>query len=270
MELKQRDRIEIVILLALCLFLSAGLFTLVSLKAEAALTPSEPEAVPVAAARPTPLPSLMPIPTPEPTPELRAQTDLVRLCNPGHMMPEGYVPELALAEGEEYVDVRCSDPLVRMLADCRDAGCAPYICSGYRTMEKQTYLYYNKVDRVMAQGYGRSDALVIASASVAIPGASEHQLGLAVDIIDYNYPYLNTEQENTATQQWLMENCWNYGFILRYPTDKSDVTGTVYEPWHYRYVGLQEALEMRELGMTLEEYLAAFYAPMAEETGGGE
>ena len=87
------------------------------------------------------------------------------------------------------------------------------------------------------------------------PGTSEHQLGLAVDIVDTGYQNLDEQQEQTAVQQWLLENCAEYGFILRYPTDKAELTGVNYEPWHYRYVG-SAAKGIMEQGVCLEEYLA--------------
>ena len=92
---------------------------------------------------------------------------------------------------------------------------------------------------------------------VAVPGTSEHQLGLAVDIIDSNYGYLDDYQASMPTQKWLMEHCWEYGFILRYPEGTTEITGIIYEPWHYRYVGVEVAMEMKQLGVTLEEYLGA-------------
>ena len=88
-----------------------------------------------------------------------------------------------------------------------------------------------------------------------MPGTSEHQLGLAVDIVDVNYPYLDDHQATMPAQKWLMEHCWEYGFVLRYPDDKTDVTGIIYEPWHYRYVGKELAAELYELGLTVEEYM---------------
>ena len=91
---------------------------------------------------------------------------------------------------------------------------------------------------------------------VARPGTSEHELGLAVDIIDTQLWDLVEEQENLPAQQWLMENSWKYGFIFRYPKDKIEITGIIYEPWHYRYVGKELAAEIHESGLTLEEYLA--------------
>ena len=101
----------------------------------------------------------------------------------------------------------------------------------------------------------RAKAEVEAAKSVAVPNTSEHQIGLAVDIVDANNATLTSAQAKTATQKWLMENCWRYGFILRYPEGKSDITGIIYEPWHYRYVGYALAKELHFSGMTLEEYL---------------
>ena len=90
---------------------------------------------------------------------------------------------------------------------------------------------------------------------VALPGTSEHQTGLALDIVDAGYQELDEAQENTPVQQWLMRNSWRYGFILRYPTGKSNITGIIYEPWHYRYVGRDAARAIYESGLCLEEYL---------------
>lgn len=104
-------------------------------------------------------------------------------------------------------------------------------------------------------GIRLEDAKAKAGRQVAVPGTSEHQLGLAVDIVDVSYQLLDTNQENTDVQKWLLENSWRYGFILRYPTDKTDITGIVYEPWHYRYVGKEYAKEIHEKGVCLEQYL---------------
>jgi len=102
---------------------------------------------------------------------------------------------------------------------------------------------------LIAQGYSEENARTEVGKVVAVPGTSEHQLRLAVDIVDIE------NQEKTAVQKWLMENSWRYGFILRYPNDKSDITGIVYEPWHYRYVGKEAAKEIYDLDVCLEEYL---------------
>ena len=94
-------------------------------------------------------------------------------------------------------------------------------------------------------------------------GTSEHQTGLAADIVAAGNQVLEEEQENTPEQQWLMEHCWEYGFILRYPKDKTDLTGVGYEPWHYRYVGVEAAQEMKESGQCLEEYWAVHFTKNA-------
>ena len=117
------------------------------------------------------------------------------------------------------------------------------------------FLFNNKIRRLVLEGVDPDEAPDIAAMSVAKPNTSEHQLGLAVDIIDFFYTNLDKGQEDTATQQWLMENSWRYGFILRYPNGSSEITGIIYEPWHYRYVGQEAAEEIYELGVTLEEYL---------------
>lgn len=142
-----------------------------------------------------------------------------------------------------------------MLADCRAAGHTPLLCSSYRTQEKQTQLYNNLVQKQIARGNSRSEAMAKAAKEVAVPGTSEHQLGLAVDIVDTQNQVLNRAQEDTAVQQWLMEHCWEYGFILRYPPDKGEKTGIIYEPWHYRYVGREYAQAIRQSGLCLEEFL---------------
>ncbi|MBP3292640.1 MAG: M15 family metallopeptidase, partial [Clostridia bacterium] len=107
------------------------------------------------------------------------------------------------------------------------------------------------------KGYSQEEAEAEAGKWVAIPGTSEHQTGLAVDIVALSYQLLDRGQEDTAEQKWLMENSYKYGYILRYPTDKSDITGIYYEPWHYRYVGKDVAKELYESGLCLEEYLLA-------------
>lgn len=142
-----------------------------------------------------------------------------------------------------------------MMDDCRAAGFDPLICASYRTMEKQEALFEDKEARLIREGCPENEVEAEAAKVVAYPGTSEHQLGLALDIVDVSYQQLDTEQENTPVQQWLMKNSWKYGFVLRYPTDKSDITGIIYEPWHYRYVGKEAAAEMYENKLCLEEYL---------------
>ena len=155
----------------------------------------------------------------------------------------------------QAVDSRCYPELQQMMDDCRAAGFDPLICASYRTMEKQEALFEDKEARLIREGCPENEVEAEAAKVVAYPGTSEHQLGLALDIVDVSYQQLDTEQENTPVQQWLMKNSWKYGFVLRYPTDKSDITGIIYEPWHYRYVGKEAAAEMYENKLCLEEYL---------------
>lgn len=273
MELKERERAGLVIMLVLMMVLLAGIFTLTSLGGvtvdsllQGVLKAEEPAPTPEPTPAPTPepTPSPTPIPTPEPTPALRERTELLTLVNPWNPLPEDYETDTVWLYEEIWVDSRCYDDLNEMLDECRSAGGWPYVCSGYRTMETQQNLFNNKVYRVIFEdGVPAQYAAEEAAKVVALPGTSEHQLGLAVDIMDYYYPYLNSEQENTYTQRWLMENSWRFGFILRYPSGSSDITGIIYEPWHYRYVGRECAEEIYELGITLEEYLDTYYEPLA-------
>lgn len=177
------------------------------------------------------------------------------LVNPWNPIPENYEPELTYLRNGQAVDSRCYPELQQMMDDCRAAGFDPLICASYRTKDKQEALFEDKEARLIREGCPENEVEAEAAKVVAYPGTSEHQLGLALDIVDVSYQQLDTEQENTPVQQWLMKNSWKYGFVLRYPADKSDITGIIYEPWHYRYVGKEAAAEIYENKLCLEEYL---------------
>lgn len=179
----------------------------------------------------------------------------LKLVNPWNSIDDDFGVELAQLDGGHAVDKRCYEALNRMMDDCRAAGLEPLICSSYRSRDKQTQLYNRQVDNLTAQGYSRAEAEEEAGKSIAVPGTSEHQLGLAVDIVDVSNQNLDQSQEDTDVQQWLMKNSWRYGFILRYPTDKTELTGIKYEPWHYRYVGKEHAKSIYQQDICLEEYL---------------
>ncbi len=179
------------------------------------------------------------------------------LVNPWNPLPEDYTLTLKELYNGHAVDERCYDELTAMLDACKADGLSPLVCSSYRSQSKQEALYENKVERLVSQGWSREDAKVEAAKVVALPGTSEHQLGLAVDIVDLNHQLLDESQESTDVQQWLIAHSWEYGFILRYPNDKSEITGIIYEPWHYRYVGKDAAKEIHDAGVCLEEYLGA-------------
>ena len=185
------------------------------------------------------------------------------LVNPWNKLPENFQVELKKLPNGLQVDARVYDDLSAMLTDCRKAGLRPLVCSAYRSQETQTRLYRNKIARLRAAGYTAEKAVQEAGRWVAVPGTSEHQTGLAVDLVASSYQILDKKQETTAVQKWLMEHCWEYGFILRYPTDKSELTGIGYEPWHYRYVGKTAAAAMHETGLCLEEYLQQLEAATA-------
>lgn len=200
-------------------------------------------------------------PEPEPEPEPEPVPEILTLVNPWNQVPENWSVELMTLPNGLEIDRRCYDALMEMIGDCSAAGLTPVICSAYRTQSFQELLFNNKVAEWANQGYGPEEAREKAGRQVAVPGTSEHQLGLAVDIVDISYQLLDNNQENTAVQKWLMENSWKYGFILRYPTSKTDITGIVYEPWHYRYVSKEYAQDIYESGQCLEEYLESWGTP---------
>ena len=189
-----------------------------------------------------------------------SQGKRIILVNPWNSVPTDYEPELVSltsAHGVQgsLVDKSCYDALTAMIDDCNKVCPQAYVVSSYRTHQQQVDNYNRKVQYYINEGYDRSAAEKEAATIIAIPGTSEHQLGLAVDIVDTRLWALEWEQADLPAQKWLMEHCWEYGFILRYPKDKIDVTGIIYEPWHYRYVGKELAAELHELGITLEEYI---------------
>ncbi len=179
------------------------------------------------------------------------------LVNKTHRLASNMEIETRQIQGEE-VDARIYDSLVQMLEDGeRDSDREFLVCSGYRSVDLQEELFENKIQRVMASDASLTydEAYEIAATVVAIPGASEHNTGLTVDICAVDFQMLIEEYEETDEAQWLRENCYRYGFILRYPKGKEDVTGIIYEPWHFRYVGVEAATEIMQQGITLEEYL---------------
>ena len=172
------------------------------------------------------------------------------LVNPWHTVPEGYEIKLATLFNGLQVDERIYDDLDDMLSDCREAG---------RKIIVDTYGGYGRHGGGAFSGKDPTKvdrSAAYAARWVAKPGTSEHQTGLALDIVAAGYQILDEEQEDTAEQKWLMENSWKYGFILRYPSEKSDITGIGYEPWHYRYVGKAAAADIYRTGVCLEEYLS--------------
>ena len=193
---------------------------------------------------------------------------LVEVANPWNEVPADYPVELmdlstVYAVDGIQIDVKIYEPLKAMMDACNAALEAESgknasrccVTSGYRTMDDQIRIYNREIEDRMAQGLSKEEAEKAAATAVAVPGTSEHQLGLAVDIVDTGSWSLDEFQADLPAQKWLIANSWEYGFILRYPEGKTDVTGIIYEPWHYRYVGKELAKELHDLGLTLEEYL---------------
>ena len=243
----------LLLLLALLLFAAgfgAGWFGSSAYHDHAEAPPSA-EPTPSAEASPTVPPSVEPTRTP---PD-RDSWNLI-LVNFENLLPDDFtVPQLVQLRSNQYVDSRVYPALQQMMDDARAQGLEPLVCSSYRDWDTQVRLFNGEIQDWLDKGYPQEEAEAIAAIWVARPGTSEHQTGLTVDIVDMNYQLLDEAQEKTPVQQWLMAHCAEYGFILRYPTNKSDVTGIGYEPWHYRYVGVEAAQEIMELGLCLEEYL---------------
>lgn len=169
------------------------------------------------------------------------------LVNKWNKIPDNYNVELVEVPGGEKVDKRIYEPLMQMLNDAKESNWdkEPIVVAGYRTNKKQTELYEERIKEYKKDGYSEKDAIAEAEKWVSVPGYSEHQIGLAVDI-------------NGATYDlyfWLQENSYKYGFIFRYPGNKTDITGISEEVWHYRYVGKEVAKEIYDKGICLEEYL---------------
>lgn len=193
----------------------------------------------------------------------------LRLVNRDHPLAADFVPSnLAELPDESWVephvnhrvDARIVEDLTAMLTTAETEGVRPVICSSFRTYDYQENLFENRIERAEHEDHLEgTEAEEAAAFWVAPPGASEHQTGLVVDIVDADYQELDEGQEATATQQWLMAHCAEYGFILRYPTNKSATTGIGYEPWHYRYLGREVAPAVAQSGLCLEEWLAETY-----------
>ena len=177
---------------------------------------------------------------------------LLVLVNRGWRVSENYVPETRMANVQGQVrSMRpdAAEALEEMFAACKEeTGYTPVSVSGYRSYSKQNTIYANKLKRV-------GGSVEKADQYVARPGASEHQLGLAMDVGQKNKTSLTDAFANTQCGQWLAENCWRFGFILRYQEGWEEITGYNYEPWHVRYVGKENAEAIYADPKPLEEYL---------------
>ena len=182
----------------------------------------------------------------------RDDTRAIVLVNPWNDVENsGFSPKLKTVE-DVQVDKSCVEELEEMLAACRATGTPITLTVGYRSPEEQLTLFENEVNRQRLSGRSADAAYILAEQRIGTPGTSEHQLGLAVDV------------QGTAAQEWMQENAWRYGFILRYPEGSESITGRSADSSHYRYVGLTAAEQIYSLGICLEEYMGMFFTQEAE------
>ncbi len=182
----------------------------------------------------------------------------LKVASPAYPVDQSFVPETGLiksANGTTYkVDKRILEPLKEMIAAAKKDGVTLSIISAYRSFDYQTGLFDKKVKEQETNGYKGEEAKSVAATIVARPGTSEHQLGLALD-----FNYLSEKYANSKELTWLREHGPDYGFILRYEKGKEEITGVIYEPWHFRYVTPKHAKEITRRGITLDEYVKLFH-----------
>ena len=177
-----------------------------------------------------------------------SEISLLRLINSTHPLPSNFVPQTAKMDGQ-YVGRVIYPHLKEMLDDARSEGVYMFIRSGYRSYASQESVLNSFINKYRNRGYSYEEARRLALQTASLPGCSEHQSGLAVDI------NATGGTSSYTAYAWLAKNAYKYGFILRYPSGKESITGIEYEPWHYRYVGIGEAEKIRDSGLCLEEYL---------------
>lgn len=176
---------------------------------------------------------------------------MLLLVNSSNAIPDGYAPtELTELSNGQSVDKRIYPSLQSMFDDARAQGVYPVVSSGYRTAKQQQSEMDDKIQEYIDDGKSEDEARALAATYVAQVGYSEHEAGLAIDIV----AKANKSDDDTVWA-WMKEHCAEYGFILRYPEGKEGVTGMSYEPWHFRYVGVEAAQKIMGAGITLEEYL---------------
>lgn len=201
---------------------------------------------------------------PAPTVDLTAW-NLV-LVNAQNPLPEGFTLTTGTLTNSLEVDERILEDLNAMLAAAKEQGVGLIVCSAYRDLERQNRLHLAQVNSYLAEGLDQAEAEAKACTEVPPAGKSEHNTGLAVDIVTPEYQMLNDGYAETPAAAWLAANAPEYGFILRFPAGKEDVTGIYYQPWHFRYVGKDLARTITDSGLCLEEWL--FLQGSAVETGG--
>lgn len=188
-------------------------------------------------------------------PTVDRQSWQLRLVNASHPLPANFSVKTS-AVGNVRFDARASGALQKMISACNTEGNHLMACSGWRSISLQTTLYHDEIRSKQSNGLQSGAAVAAAAAVVAPPGTSEHNLGLAVDLGSISNQLLDETFAGTPESRWLVKNAASYGFILRYPKGKEQITGIIFEPWHYRYVGVPTAEEIQRKNLCLEEYLA--------------
>ena len=177
------------------------------------------------------------------------------LANAENPLPQDWSIQTEEVQNGYEMDKRAAPAMREMIQAAKEDGVELMLCSAYRSVEKQQQLFDRSQQAYMAQGMSEEEAYAKTATETAIPGTSEHQTGLAADIVTPTYQMLDADFADTPAGQWLSEHAAEYGFVLRYPQDKQEVTGIIYESWHYRFVGKTHAKLMKESGLCLEEYL---------------
>lgn len=173
------------------------------------------------------------------------------LVNYENLIPDDYEVKLANIDNIRQFDSRAIEYLNNMLLDMKKVNVKDgWVQSAYRSVESQKEVFDEQVNEYVSQGKTKAEAEEMTLKIINKPGTSEHNLGLAVD-----FNYVNYDFEKTKAFNWLKENAENYGFILRYPKAKEDITKVDYEPWHWRYVGIENAKDINAKDMCLEEYI---------------
>ncbi len=181
--------------------------------------------------------------------------DILVLANRDNPLPNDYTPSLKnICNGRLQASAYLYESLVQMLSDAKIQGHSYWIASAYRDYEKQQSLVDEDVNAFVNQGMSYESALKEVYKETMPAGCSEHQTGLALDILCSGNTNMDVSQMDEPGNQWLRENCYKYGFILRYPENKSAVTGVNFEPWHFRYVGKEAAKYITKHHITLEEF----------------
>ena len=178
--------------------------------------------------------------------------------NKTHYIPEDYSFPLGTISGSLKCDERILEDLLKMFQAAKNDGVELLVASPYRTHDRQTNNFYRSINKYMNRGMSYMEAYKLTSYAITIPDTSEHQIGLAIDIWTESFKSLTEGFGDTAAGKWLAENSYKYGFILRYPKGKEDVTGIEYEPWHFRYVGYDAARVIYEEKLALEEFLEKY------------